>query len=114
MRSSPAYIPSRDGGESGGSVLISDAGNWTRETIHNPRPYSYMKGVPVTGVLCIARIFKHIMIVTTGSGIGPYLGAVQNIPNTQVRVIGSTPNPIQTYEEGIVNAVKDVDPRALI
>jgi hypothetical protein len=109
-----ACIPARDGGESGGSVLISDAGDWTRDTIANPGPYYYVKGVPVTGVLCMARIFRRVVIVTTGSGIGPCLGVMQDIPNTYCRVIWSTPNPLQTYGEGIVQAVKDVDPRALI
>lgn len=109
-----ACIPSRDGGESGGSVLISDAGDWTRDTISNPRPYYYIKGVPITGVLCMARIFRRIVIVTTGSGIGPCLGVMQDIPQTYCRVIWSTPNPLATYGEGIVKAVKDVDPRALI
>jgi hypothetical protein len=109
-----ACIPSRDGGKSGGSVLISDAGDWTRKTIANPRPYYYIKGIPVTGVLCMARIFRRIVIVTTGSGIGPCLGVMQDIPHTHCRVIWSTPNPLKTYGEGIVNAVKDVDPKALI
>ena len=95
-------------------MLISDAGDWTRDTIANPQPYYYVKGVPVTGVLCMARIFRRIVIVTTGSGIGPCLGVMQDIPNTHCRVIWSTPNPLQTYGEGIVQAVKDVDPQALI
>ncbi|PSS15218.1 hypothetical protein M430DRAFT_258169 [Amorphotheca resinae ATCC 22711] len=109
-----ACIPSRDGGKSGGSVLISDAGDWTRRTIANPRPYYWIKGIPVTGVLCVARIFRRIVIVTTGSGIGPCLGVMQDIPQTHCRVVWSTPNPYVTYGEGIVNAVTDVDPRAVI
>jgi NAD(P)H-flavin reductase len=109
-----ACIPSRDGGKSGGSVLISNAGDWTRKTILNPRPYYWVKGVPVTGVLCMARIFKSIIIVTTGSGIGPCLGVMQDIPNTSVRVIWSTPNPLQTYGLGITEAVKATDPQAII
>jgi hypothetical protein len=39
---------------------------------------------------------------------------MQDIPQTRCRVIWSTPNPMATYGESIVNAVKDVDPRALI
>lgn len=109
-----ACIPSRDGGKSGGSVLISNAGDWTRKTISNPRPYYWVKGIPVTGVLCMARIFKSIIIVTTGSGIGPCLGVMQDIPNTSVRVIWSTPNPLQTYGPGITDAVKATDPQAII
>lgn len=109
-----AAIPSRDGGKSGGSVLISNAGDWTQSTIQNPRPYYYVKGVPVTGVLCMAQIFKSVVIVTTGSGIGPCLGVMQDIPNTKVRVIWSTPSPLKTYGEEIVGMVRETDPRAVI
>lgn len=109
-----ACIPSRDGGKSGGSVLISDAGDWTRKTIANPLPYYYIKGIPVTGVLCMARIFRRVVIVTTGSGIGPCLGVMQDIPKTSCRVIWSTPDPYKTYGQGIVDSVKDVDPNAVI
>jgi hypothetical protein len=109
-----ACIPSRDGGKSGGSVLISAAGDWTRKTIANPKPFYYVKGVPVTGVLCMARIFKSIVIVTTGSGIGPCLGVMQDIPNTKVRVIWSTPSPLKTYGQEIVDAVRETDPKAWI
>ena len=109
-----AAIPSRDGGKSGGSVLISNAGDWTRKTIHNPRTYYYIKGVPVTGVLCMAQIFRKIVIVTTGSGIGPCLGVMQDIPNTRCRVIWSTPSPYATYGSEILGMVRDVDPRAVV
>ena len=109
-----AAIPSRDGGKSGGSVLISNAGGWTRKTIQKPKPYYYIKGVPVTGVLCMAQIFRRIIIVTTGSGIGPCLGVMQDIPKTKCRVIWSTPSPLETYGDEICRMVKEVDRRAVI
>ena len=109
-----ACIPSSDGGGCGGSLLVSNAGDWTRETIQNPRSYYYVRGVPVTGMLSMARIFRSVVIVTTGSGIGPCLGVMQDIPQTACRVIWSTPSPEKTYGAGILNAVKAVDPKALI
>ncbi|RDW66505.1 hypothetical protein BP6252_10140 [Coleophoma cylindrospora] len=109
-----ACIPSRDGGASGGSVLISSAGDWTRKTIANPQPYYWVKGVPVTGVLCMAQIFRRVVIVTTGSGIGPCLGVMQDIPQTSCRVIWSTPSPLKTYGQDICDAVTTVDERALV
>ncbi|KAH8687950.1 hypothetical protein BGZ60DRAFT_363358 [Tricladium varicosporioides] len=109
-----ACIPSRDGGNSGGSVLISDAGDWTKDTILNPKPYYWVKGIPVTGVLCMAQIFRRIVIITTGSGIGPCLGVMQDIPQTSCRVIWSTPSPELTYGSEICNAVKAVDKDVLI
>jgi hypothetical protein len=109
-----ACIPARD--VFGGSVLISDAGDWTRKTIHAPRPYYWVKGVPVTGVLCMARIFRRVVVVTTGSGIGPCLAVIQDFPQrgTQCRVIWSTPDPLATYGWEICQAVHAVDEHAVV
>jgi hypothetical protein len=98
----------------GGSILISNAGDWTRKTIKTPKGNYYIKGTPVVGVLCMAQIFRKVVIVTTGSGIGPCLGSMQDIPKTACRVLWSTRSPWQTYGEGICNAVLRVDNRAVI
>lgn len=109
-----ACIPVREG--TGGSLLISNAGDWTRDTIDNPRPYYWIKGIPVTGVLPMARLFKKVIVVTTGSGIGPCLGVIQDVPlmGTKIRVIWSTPSPLETYGWDICQAVRNVDSRAVI
>lgn len=74
----------------GGSVLISNSGDWTRgeptnkliiiihklthlDTVYSPKPYYWVRGIPVTGVLNMAQVFDKVVIVTTGSGIGPVL-----------------------------------------
>jgi hypothetical protein len=106
-----ACIPVRSG--AGGSVLISNAGDWTKKTIQNPRPYYWVKGIPVTGVLPMARLFKKVIVVTTGSGIGPCLGVIQDV-RTKVRVIWSTPRPVDTYGWEICEAVRRVDKEAVI
>lgn len=109
-----ACIPSCTG--SGGSLLVSNAGDWTKKTIQDPKPYYWVKGIPVTGVLCMARIFRTVIIVTTGSGIGPCLAVIQDIParGTHCRVIWSTPSPLLTYGSEICQAVKSVDEQAVI
>ena len=71
-----ACIPARPDEGIGGSVLISDAGDWTRKTIRNPQPYYWVKGVPVTGVLCMARIFRKVIVVTTGTSTSRHLKSV--------------------------------------
>ena len=106
-----ACIPVREG--TGGSVLISNAGDWTKQTIQSPRPYYWIKGIPVTGVLPMARLFKKVIVVTTGSGIGPCLGVIQDV-QTKCRVIWSTPSPMATYGWEICEAVKRVDQNAVI
>jgi hypothetical protein len=107
-----ACIPDRE--SSGGSILISDAGDWTRKTIQAPKEYYYIKGIPIIGVLCMMQIFRTVVIVTTGSGIGPCLGAIQYIPKTACRVVWSAPSPWQTYGKGICNDVLRVDNQAVI
>ena len=62
----------------------------------------------------MAQIFKTVVIVTTGSGIGPCLGVMQDIPQTSCRVVWSTPDPWVTYQEDICRAVLKVDSRAVI
>jgi NAD(P)H-flavin reductase len=109
-----AAIPNRPEEGPGGSVLISNNGDWTNNAIQNAKPYYWIKGVPVTGVLCMAQIFKRVVIVTTGSGIGPCLGVMQDIPKTQCRVLWSTPKPYLTYGQEILDEVHKVDPKAVI
>ncbi len=109
-----ACIPSHPG--PGGSLLVSNAGDWTKKTIQDPKPFYWVKGIPVTGVLCMARLFRKVIVVATGSGIGPCLAVIQDIParGTHCRVIWSTPSPMLTYGSNICEAVNSVDEHAVI
>lgn len=64
----------------------------------------------------MARLFRSVIVVTTGSGIGPALAVIQDIPSrgTRCRVIWSTPSPEVTYGKGICDAVHAVDQEAVI
>ena len=55
----------------GGSMIISDAGDWTKRTILEPRTQYWVKGVPKTGVLSMAFLFSRVVVVTTGLGDRP-------------------------------------------
>lgn len=59
----------------------------------------------------VASLFRSVVLIATGSGIGPILG---HIPCGRVRLIWSTPNPLQTFGQEIINQVHDADPQALI
>jgi len=76
----------------------------------------WVKGAPAYGVLRMAVIFKRFVVVTTGSGIGPCLSLLQARPDLvgRVRVLWSTPNPLQTYGQGVIDAVIRADPAAVI
>jgi len=99
----------------GGSMIISDAGDWTKRNVLNPRTRYWVRGLPRTGVLGMAFCFRKVIIVTTGSGIGPclsFLGEPRR--KTVCRVLWSTPSPLKTYGHEIQNMVLRADPDAVI
>ncbi|KAH7053305.1 hypothetical protein B0J12DRAFT_659440 [Macrophomina phaseolina] len=102
----------------GQSIIVSKAGDWTAEQVKNKateRQY-WLRGVPKTGVLGMSVIFRRVVIVTTGSGIGPCL-AFLNLPENlrrPCRVIWSSPRPAAIYGQEICDSVKTCDPDAII
>lgn len=106
-----ATIPEADG--SSFSLVVSDAGDWTKKQILEPSNSYWIRGIPITGVLRMAAVFKRVVIVATGSGIGPCLSMLVSHPVPR-RILWSTPNPLQTYGENIMEAVAKADPEAMI
>ncbi|CAG8980263.1 hypothetical protein HYALB_00010264 [Hymenoscyphus albidus] len=107
-----ACIPSVNG--RGGSLVVSNAGDWTRRAVNNPKRAYYTRGIPTVGVLCMAQLFRKVIIVTTGSGIGPCLGTMMKIPATKCRVLWSAPEPRRTFGDEICDSVMEVDQEAVI
>ncbi len=58
-----ASIPSPD--RSSFSLIVSNAGDWTKYQIANPSPHYWVRGIPVSGVLRMAEVFRKIVIVAT-------------------------------------------------
>jgi len=106
-----AGIPEKDG--VGFSVLVSKAGDWTSKIIQSPPRELWTRGVPARGVLHIAPIFRKMVLVATGSGIGPVLSLLY-ARNLNARILWSTPDPTSTYQQGIVDQILLGDPHALI
>ncbi len=106
-----ASIPEADG--SSFSLIVSDNGDWTKKQIMEPKNSYWTRGIPITGVLRMGSIFKKLVIVTTGSGIGPVLSLLISHP-MPCRLLWSTPNPLETYGEKIMQAVAVADPDAMI
>lgn len=106
-----ASIPEADG--SSFSLIVSDNGDWTKKQIMEPANSYWIRGIPITGVLRMAMVFKRVVVVTTGSGIGPVLSMLVSHP-LPCRILWSTPNPLQTYGEDIMQAVATADPDAMI
>lgn len=110
-----ATIPEPDG-EKGFSVVVSHAGDWTRNMIRNPDPPKkiWVKGAPVYGVIRVANVFKRTVLVTTGSGIGPCLSMLNGNQRANARVLWSAQAPLDTYGQGVVDSVQNADPQACI
>jgi len=100
--------------QKGFSVLISNAGDWTQKIIRNPPSRIYTRGVPQYGVLRVAGLFSPVVIVATGSGIGPCLSLFVQRPRHPVRIIWSAPCPAETYGRGVVDLIYRSDPGAVI
>ena len=110
-----ATIPDEDenGKTNGFSVVISNAGDWTKETITNPPTKLWVRGFPLHGLLYTARLFKKIVIVATGSGIGPCLSLLHaNV--TPRRILWSTRHPETTFGTNIMTSVLKADPDAIL
>jgi len=97
----------------GFSIVISRAGDWTGNIIDNPPQYLWTRGRPARGTLYMAKLFKTILCVATGSGIAPILGLFA-IPNTRFRVLWAAPNPDTTFGADVVRKVLQADPEAVI
>ena len=121
--------------EEGNSLVVSAAGDWTRNLIATaqwkrkeaellgtntekgqgvPMQF-YVKSHPRAGVLSLSCLYRRVLIVTTGSGIGPSLSSLLDRPPTQLaRLVWSTRSPRKTYGQSIMRLVARADPHALV
>ncbi|KAF1917587.1 hypothetical protein BDU57DRAFT_445927 [Ampelomyces quisqualis] len=115
------------------SIVVSNAGDWTRQIIahaqlehsrsHRPSTADtrtttltfWTKPHPKAGVLSLSLLFPRILILTTGSGIGPALSSLLERPRTQfARLIWSTRSPRDTYGQDMLDLVKQADADAVV
>jgi hypothetical protein len=95
------------------SVIVSNAGDFTKRIISNPPTHLWKRGIPTAGVLTVCPLFKRVVLVATGSGLGPCLSII--IANkTPCRILWIAANPEQTYGQGIIDEVRRTDPNAVI
>ena len=106
-----AAIPEDDG--RGFSIIVSKAGDWTSKLIESPPTSMWVRGIPARGVLHIAPIFKSMVLVATGSGIGPILSLL-TARGILCRILWSTKDPLRTYGQRIIDDILLADPQAVI
>ncbi len=100
-------------GEDGYRLTISRAGDWTGEFIDDKPPHIWVKGIPTAGVGNIDQLFKRVVWVATGSGIGPCLPHLLT-GGTPARLVWSTRTPRLTYGDELVDEILSVQPNAVI
>lgn len=100
-------------GKDGFRLTISRAGDWTGKLIDELPEKIWVKGIPTAGVGNIEKLFKRVIWVATGSGIGPCLPHLlaEKVPS---RLVWSTRNPVKTYGEDLVNEILAVQPDSVI
>ncbi|TQN65722.1 Adenylate-forming reductase [Colletotrichum shisoi] len=97
----------------GFSLVVSNAGDWTKNCIEKPPTHIWVRGVPTCGVMRIATCFNRIVVIATGSGIGPLLGHIQD-QSCPTQLIWSTPRPEQTFGKPLLDAIRSKIPNAVI
>ncbi|MCP4305612.1 MAG: hypothetical protein GY788_12180 [bacterium] len=106
-----ANIPAPD--EDGFRLIVSRAGDWTGRFIDDPPSHVWVKGITTSGVARIETLFKRVVYVATGSGIGPVMPHLlaDDVP---IKLIWSTRSPRETYGDAIVDEILAASPDALI
>ncbi|PPQ91669.1 hypothetical protein CVT25_012882 [Psilocybe cyanescens] len=100
-------------GEKGYSLVVSRAGDWTSKQILNPPKELWVRGIPTFGVLRIVPLFRRVVFVATGSGIGPCAPCIleKRVP---IRLLWTSPNVRETFGDEFVDAIIGASPDAVI
>lgn len=108
-----AFATISEPGKKGFSLVVSNAGDWTKRQIDQCPSSLWVRGIPACGVLRIAPLFKSLVLVATGSGIGPCLPVIM-AKRVPCRIFWSTPHPEKTFGDEMVKKMHETDPRAVI
>lgn len=106
-----ANIP--EPGRTGFRLAISRSGDWTGSFIDDAPSHVWVKGIPTAGVANIEVLFKRVIYVATGSGIGPCLPHLLacEVPS---RLVWSTRSPRRTYGDALLDEILAVQPDPII
>lgn len=106
-----ATIPKYE--EKGYSLIVSGAGDWTKACIRRPPTSVWVRGLPACGVMRIATLFNRVVVIATGSGIGPLLGHISR-PTCETQLLWSTSRPQETFGQGVLDTIHKTLPNAII
>ncbi len=101
-------------GRTGYRLLVSRVGDWTGAFIDDPPSHVWVKGFVTESPLTrVEALFPRVVVVATGSGIGPILSQIlaRRVPS---RLVWSTRSPRATYGDALVDEIMAAQPDALI
>lgn len=110
----PDPAPAGSHGTPSFSSLVSKAGDWTSDCIRQPPTHLWKRGVLLHGFAYAMRVFERVIVVTTGSGIGPCLSFLGDDSRPALRVLWQTRAPLKTYGEGVMGMVRQMDSDPII
>lgn len=95
------------------STVLSRAGDWTSAQIAEPPKKIWVRGVPTYGALTVSSLFRRVVFVATGSGIGPIAPWLfeGKVPH---RLLWTAPNVRATFGDKLVDDVLKASPDAVI
>lgn len=99
--------------KSGFRLCISRAGDWTGNYIDTKPKHIWVKGIPTAGVGNIELLFKKVIWIATGSGVGPCIPHLLD-KKVPAKLIWSVRSPRETYGDKLVNEILTALPNTMI
>jgi hypothetical protein len=107
--------------ETEASIIVSAAGDWTKDLIANPPKTLWIRRPPTANFLMFAPLFNSVLLIATGAGIGPMLSllsspAVSHMlkQGKRVRVLWCVYDPYAAHWSSVLAVIKAVDQNPLI
>ncbi|KAH9947568.1 hypothetical protein B0H21DRAFT_737833 [Amylocystis lapponica] len=100
-------------GQRGYSAVVSRAGDWTSKRIADPPKEIWIRGIPCYGVVRVAPLFRRVLLVATGSGIGP-IAPVIFANRVPMQLLWTAPAVRQTFGDKLVDSLLEANPNAVI
>ncbi|RDW56563.1 hypothetical protein BP6252_14091 [Coleophoma cylindrospora] len=107
-----AGIPNIDSSP-GFSLIVSKAGDWTSAAINEQPRALWKRGTLTSGFGRNCLLFNRILLITTGSGMGPCLSLLA-APNRPPIRIWQTRSPQKTYGQEVLKMISMVDNNAVV
>lgn len=100
-------------GTNGYSAVVSRAGDWTSKEIAEPPKEIWVRGIPCYGVVAVTPLFRRVVLVATGSGIGP-IAPVVYAKKVPLQLLWTAPAVRKTFGDALVDSLLEANPNALI